>query len=53
MNKKKDGGKQMMLPFEYKDKVRAFSEAYEKIGKTINDLVAHGPEPPACEPPDH
>lgn len=40
----KRDGNQMMLPFEYKDKVKELTKKYEEIGRALHEVVAQGPE---------
>ena len=47
---RKDGvsDRQMMLPFEYKSRVKELSDRYDEIKKNIDELVAQGPDQSVC-----
>lgn len=47
---RKDGvsDRQMMLPFEYKSRVKELSDRYDEIKKNIDELVAQGPDHSVC-----
>jgi hypothetical protein len=48
MSKKYGCDRQLLLPFEYKQKVDELIKTYKDAGDNINDLAQYGPEPAAC-----
>jgi hypothetical protein len=40
--------RQMMLPFEYKSRVKELSDRYDEIKKNIDELVSQGPDHSVC-----